>query len=167
MANHFHPTATISPLSSIEISQRGTDTRVGENSKIDDFVKIKHVGGSGHIVIGNRVMVNSGCVLYSGNGIAIGDDSAIGPNCSLTPVNHAYEDGDTPINKQGFLPSRGGLVIGRDVWIGAAVTLLDGAEVGDGCVVGAGSLVNKKLEPYGIYVGTPCRKIGVRKRGGA
>lgn len=167
MANHFHPTAGISPLSSIEVSQRNTDTRVGAGSKIDDFVKIKHVGGSGHIVLGERVMINSGCVLYSGNGITIGDDSAIGPNCSLTPVNHAFQDGDTPINQQGFLPSRGGIVIGRDVWIGAGVTLLDGAHIGDGCVVGAGSLVNKPLEPYGIYVGTPCRQIGTRSRSGS
>jgi acetyltransferase-like isoleucine patch superfamily enzyme len=107
-------------------------------------------------------MINSGCVLYSGNGITIGADTAIGPNCSLTPVNHAYQNATVPINRQGFLPPRGGIVIGKDVWIGAGAILLDGANIGDGCVVGAGSLVNKTLEPYGIYVGTPCRRIGTR-----
>lgn len=162
MANHFHPTAKVSSLSSIEVSQRGTDTIIGEGSVIDDFVKIKHVGGCGHIMLGKRVMINSGCVLYSGNGIKIGDFSAIGPNCSLTPVNHGFQEKSRLIAEQGFLPSRGGIVIGSDVWIGAGVTLLDGAFVPDGCVIGAGSLVNKELEPYGVYVGSPCKLVGKR-----
>ena len=163
MANIFHPDSSVSPLSSIEVSSRGTDTKIGAGAVIDDFVKIKHVGGKGDVVIGDGVVINSGCVLYSGNGIEIGANSAIGPNCSLTPVNHGFEDRGKLIKAQGFLPSRGGIVIGEDVWIGAGATILDGAIIGDGCVIGAGSLVNKALEPYGIYVGTPCRLIGSRK----
>jgi acetyltransferase-like isoleucine patch superfamily enzyme len=47
---------------------------------IDSFVKIKPTGGSGDLVIGSRSVVNSGCVLYTGNGIRIGNHVAIAAN---------------------------------------------------------------------------------------
>ena len=52
--------------------------------------------------------------------------------------------------------------IGNDVWIGANVSICQGVRIGDGACVGANSLVNKDLEPYGIYVGAPAKKIGSR-----
>ena len=52
--------------------------------------------------------------------------------------------------------------IGNDVWIGANVSICQGVHIGDGAVVGANALVNKDLEPYGIYAGVPAKKIGSR-----
>ena len=56
MANYFNETASISKLASIEVSTRGTNTHIGKFSVIDDFVKIKHVGGKGDIFIGDYVL---------------------------------------------------------------------------------------------------------------
>ncbi len=162
MANIFKETSKISPLASIEVSNRGTNTVLGDKCVIDDFVKIKHVGGAGSIEIGDRVYINSGCVLYSGNGIKVGNDVLIGPNCSLVPVNHNFDDKLKTIAEQGFALSKGGIVIEDDVWLGAGCILCDGASIGKGAVVGAGTLVNGKLDPYSIYVGVPARKIGTR-----
>jgi acetyltransferase-like isoleucine patch superfamily enzyme len=162
MANKFHPGSKVSPLASIDISQRGTDTILGEGCVIDDFVKIKHVGGSGHVEIGDHSYLNSGTVLYSGNGIYIGNSVLIGPNCSLTPVNHQFSATDIPIRLQGFMPSRGGIIIEDDVWIGACVTILDGAIIRKGCIIGANSMVNGDTEPYGIYFGTPAKLVKMR-----
>lgn len=53
-------------------------------------------------------------------------------------------------------------MIGNDVWIGDNVMILSGIEINDGCVLGAGTIVTKNTEPYGIYVGIPARKIGQR-----
>ena len=97
---------------------------------IDAFVKIKPAGGSGDVVIGRGTVINSGCVLYTGNGIRIGRNVLIAANCTLAPTNHAFADPDRPIREQGFQPSRGGIVIGDDVWIGANCVLLDGATIG-------------------------------------
>ncbi len=108
LANRFHSSVSIGPLSSIEVSSRGTNTEIGAGSVVDDFVKIKHVAGSGHIVIGRRCYINSGTVLYSGNGVKMGDDVLIGPNCSLVPVNHQYTDRAKTIREQRYQPSRGG-----------------------------------------------------------
>ena len=83
-------------------------------------------------------------------------------NCTFAPVNHSYMSKDTPITEQGFLPGKGGIVVGDDVWIGANCVILDGAEIGTGCVIGAGSIVRGKLDSYGVYAGNPLKKIGER-----
>ncbi|MDQ7047721.1 MAG: acyltransferase [Sulfurovum sp.] len=153
----------MSKLASIEISSRGSDTRIGANSVIDDFVKIKHVGGIGGITIGEKVYINSGCVLYSGNGLKIGNHVLIGPNCSITPVNHSFMNKDTLIVEQGFMESKGGVIIEDDVWIGSNVTVLDGAIIRRGAVIGANSLVNSEIEPYSISYGSPCKTKRYRK----
>jgi virginiamycin A acetyltransferase len=163
MANFFHETVYIGPLSDIEISSKGTHTYIGKNSKVDNFVKIKHVGGTGNIVIGENVFLNSGTVLYSGNGIKIGDNVLVGPNCSIVPVNHNFTDVKIPIRLQQFLPSKGGIVIEEDVWIGAGVTILDGSFIEKGCIIGANSLVKGKLNEYSVYAGNPLTLIKRRK----
>ena len=84
----FHPTSFVSPLADIEDSIRGSSIVVGASSKLDSFVKIKPAGGSGDLIIGQRSMINSGCVFYTGNGIIIGDDVSIAANCTFAPVNH-------------------------------------------------------------------------------
>lgn len=85
-----HATAYVSTLADIEISVRGTSVVIGKESVIDSFVKIKPVGGSGNVFIGNNVYINSGCVLYSGNGIRIGNNVSVAANCTFAPVNHAF-----------------------------------------------------------------------------
>jgi virginiamycin A acetyltransferase len=157
--------ARVSPLADIEDSTRGTRIEIGPRVVVDSFVKIKPAGGSGDLLIGSDTTINSGCVLYTGNGIQIGRGCAIGANCTFAPVNHAYLRRALTIREQRFAPSKGGIVIGDDVWIGANCVLLDGALIPDGCVIGAGSLVRGRLDPYGVYVGNPLVKRGERSDG--
>lgn len=158
----IHPTAKISKLADIESSARGTLMRIGARTMIDAFVKVKPAGGMGELVIGDDCAINSGTVIYTGNGIQIGDAVLIAANCTLAPTNHAFADRAKRIREQGFLPSKGGIVIEDDVWLGANVVVLDGAVIGKGCVVAAGSIVRGRLEPYSIYSGTPAKRTGVR-----
>jgi virginiamycin A acetyltransferase len=159
----IHPSAWVSSLADLEPSMRHTRIVIGAECRIDSFVKIKPVGGSGDVVLGERCYLNSGCVLYSGNGILIGNDVLIAANCTLAPVNHAYRDRQRLIREQGFGPSRGGIVIEDDVWIGANCVLLDGAVLRRGCVVAAGSLVRGELPAYSICCGTPAVPVDVRQ----
>jgi acetyltransferase-like isoleucine patch superfamily enzyme len=162
MASHFHESAKISKLAVIDVSTRGTHTVVGANTIIDDFVKIKHVGGSGNIEIGDNCFLNSFTVIYSGNGVSIGSDVLIGPNCSIVPTNHSFSNTAIPIRLQGFAESKGGIVIQDNVWIGAGVTILDGAFISCGSVIGAGSVVSGKTEPNSINIGSPLKFIKYR-----
>lgn len=157
-----HPSARISSLADIEESVRGTRVVIGANAVVDSFVKIKPTGGSGHVVVGQHSVINSNCVLYTGNGITIGDNVAIAANCVFAPVNHAYEERGRLIREQRFLPSKGGIVIEDDVWIGAGCVLLDGAILRRGCVIGAMSLVRGEVGAYTINVGNPLRSFGMR-----
>lgn len=156
------PTAKISPMADIEPSARGTLIQIGARTMVDAFVKIKPAGGSGEVVIGADCAINSGVVMYTGNGIRIGDAVLIAANCTLAPTNHEFGDTSKRIRDQGFQPSRGGIVIEDDVWLGANVVVLDGAVIGKGCVIAAGSVVRGALEPYSIYAGAPAQRVGAR-----
>jgi virginiamycin A acetyltransferase len=155
-------TARISKLADIDESRLGTRIVVGAHSMIDSFVRIKCAGGTDDVVIGDHCYINSGCVLYSGNGIRMGHHVLVAANCTLAPVNHACRDRNRLIVEQRFLPGKGGIVIEDDVWIGAGSVILDGAIIRRGVVVGACSLVRGALDAYGIYAGNPLRKIGER-----
>lgn len=159
----IHPSANISKSCDIEDSIRGTRIVVGEKSVIDSFVKIKPAGGVGDLIIGSRTVINSGCVLYTGNGITIGNDVAIAANCTIAPVNHEYSQRNMVIRKQGFRNSKGGIVIEDDVWIGANCVILDGAILRRGCVIGAGAVIRGEISEYTVNVGQPLKVIGMRE----
>ena len=163
MTTVIDPTARISKLADIEESVRGTRISVGAYSVIDSFVKIKPAGGLGNVTIGRHSIINSGCVIYTGNGLWIGDSVAIAANCVFAPVNHQFSDAARLIRAQGFVPSKGGILIEDDVWIGAGCVLLDGAILRRGCVIGAMSLIRSEVAAYSIQAGNPLRLIGSRR----
>jgi len=157
------PGARVSRLADIEDSVRGSRIRIGAGTVIDAFVKFKPAGGTGDIEIGPGCVINSGCVLYTGHGIRLGANVLLAANCTLAPTDHEFADPERPIRSQGFRPSRGGIVIGDDVWIGANSVVLDGARIGRGSVIGAASLVRGELPEFCVAVGVPARVHGWRR----
>lgn len=156
------PSAFVSESARIHPSERGTRIVIGSHSQVYDYVVIRAVGGTGDITIGAHCYINPHCVLYSGSGITLGDYVLIGPGCSIVPVNHSIDRTDIVIRKQGFMPSRGGVVVEDDVWIGANCVLLDGTHIGSGTVIAAGSVVSGRIEGGSVWGGNPCRML--RKR---
>lgn len=159
MSLDIDPTAQISPDARITPSSRGSRIKIGAHTHIYDFVVIRPVGGSGDVIIGEHCYINPHSCLYSGNGITMGDYVLIAPGCMIVPTNHAYGSREIPIRHQGFLPSKGGVVIEDDVWVGANSVLLDGCHIGKGAIVAAGSVVSGKVEPYAVVAGTPAKFI--------
>lgn len=157
------PEAFVSPLADIEDSVRGTKIVIEDGVVIDSFVKIKPAGGLGDVFIGAHTVINSGCVLYTGNGLRIGRHCAIAANCTFAPVNHAFQDRHRLIRDQGFMPSRGGIIVGDDVWIGANAVLLDGAKIGRGAVVAAGAIVRGEIPDFAVCRGVPAEIAGYRQ----
>lgn len=76
--------------------------------------------------------------------------------------------GDYLINPMNPIEYRkiisGKVVLKKHVQIGAGSTILPGVNICEGVAVGCMSLVNKSLEPWGIYVGIPCKKIKNRNK---
>lgn len=159
----IHPDAKVSKLADIEDSIRGTRIVIGARSIIDSFVKIKPAGGMGDVIVGPDCVINSGCVIYTGNGIRIGQGVAIAANCTFAPVNHEYKQREVPIRSQGFRPSKGGILIEDDVWIGANCVFLDGAILRRGCVIGAGSIIRGEISAYSVQAGNPPALLGWRE----
>ena len=156
------PTAKISLMADIEESVRGSRVIVEDGAVIDSFVKIKFAGGTGDVRIGRDSIINSGTVIYSGHGVTIGAGVLVAANCTLAATNHRFGDREQPIQAQGHMTGRGGIVIEDDVWIGCNTVLLDGALVRRGAVIGAASLVRCEVLSWMVAAGNPLRVIGHR-----
>jgi acetyltransferase-like isoleucine patch superfamily enzyme len=93
--------------------------------------------------------------------VTIGDDALIGSHVSI--MNGSRQHGtsrlDIPVREQSGEWPR--VTIGRDTWIGDRVVIM--CDVGEHCVVGAGSVVTKPVPDYAIVVGSPARVVGWRK----
>lgn len=114
------------------------------------------------IAIGAGAHVGAYCSLWAGDTsgrITLGRKALLGPEVFITASNYRTAAG-TPVMDQPR--DEADVVIGDDVWLGARVIVLPGVTVGDGCVVGAGSVVTKDLEPGSIAVGSPARVVGRR-----
>jgi acetyltransferase-like isoleucine patch superfamily enzyme len=108
------------------------------------------------IRIGNSNYFNRNLMIDSCGSVEIGDHNMFGPDVYITDSNHQFGLGLTP----GEEPmERGKVVIGNRCWIGAKVVILKGARLGDGCVVAAGSVVTRSVDPDQVVAGVPARPI--------
>jgi acetyltransferase-like isoleucine patch superfamily enzyme len=138
--------------------------------------------GFGRLILGRWVHIGDGTSLRSHEGtLSIGDkvvfgrnnvvnsylDLSIGAKCIIADMvyvadfDHVFSDADVPIKDQGI--TKAPVRIGADVWLANKVTVVRGAVIGDGCVVGANAVVTKDLPPYSIAAGVPARVIRNRK----
>jgi acetyltransferase-like isoleucine patch superfamily enzyme len=133
--------------------------REGENCSISPDVSFANPE---RIELGDRVRLGSRCHLWAGPStgrIRVGDDSLFGPEVMVTAAGYRYDHG-SPVTEQPM--AEGDVVIGRDTWLGARVMVLPGVTIGDGCIVGAGSVVTSNLPAGSVAVGVPARIISQR-----
>lgn len=124
-------------------TEKGKNKRIifGENCKMGDYV---HIAGGESVNIGNNVLMGSKILVTdishgSYNGDALDSSPQIPPD--ERPIN------TSPVN------------IGSNVWVGDNVCILAGVNIGDGCVIGANSLVNKDIPNDSIAVGSPAKVV--------
>ena len=144
-------------------------TRPSDSSKREDILTklLPHRGADTVILspfytdygtncrIGEATFINHNAYLMDGGGITIGSHCFIGPNCGMYTANHPMIAKERNRGLEQAKP----IAIGDNVWIGADVTILPGVTIGEGCVIGAKSLVNRDI-PAGMFAaGVPCRVI--------
>ena len=133
---------------------------VGSDLTVFEGVRIRNVD---RIICGNRVMIGENSFLQAAGWIVMGDDVLLGPDVKIWSSNHVFKDPMVPVLEQGYEEKK--VIIGNNVWIGANCFIMPGAEIGNGCIVSAGSVVGKKvIPPYSILAGNPARKIGSRMK---
>ncbi|MGD9210321.1 MAG: acyltransferase [Desulfobacteraceae bacterium] len=133
---------------------------VGKNIQIFPGVKVR---GIHNLSVGNSVVLGEDIFLNANGGIVLEDEVGIGPGSKVWSVNHVIDDINKPITEQGYEDKA--VHIGKGVWIGANCTILPGAQIGEGVVVSAGSVVGgKKIKAFALMAGNPARIIGFRKK---
>lgn len=115
------------------------------------------------ISLGRRVVIRPGCMLFAdpardGAGIVIEDDAMLGSGVHIYVGNHRFDDVTKPIIDQGHYPSEPVRLM-KGAWVGANCVLLPGVTVGEGAVVGAGSIVARDVPPHCVAAGNPARVI--------
>ena len=102
------------------------------------------------LTFGKNGYMNNNGTIHCFNSITIGDDVFISENCTLRDSdNHE-------MLREGYTQSAP-IVIGNHVWIGLNVTILKGVNIGDGCMVAAGSVVTKSFPPGCLIGGVPAK----------
>ena len=135
---------------------------IGDNVSINDRVYLDTESSeTGYIKIENDVYIGTGTTLFGHKGLEIGDHVLMAQNITLTPYSHIFDDPDSNIITQGGHSKK--VVIGRDSYIGMRSTIMYSGDIGEGSVIGAGSVVVKPIPPYSVAVGCPAKVI--RKRG--
>jgi acetyltransferase-like isoleucine patch superfamily enzyme len=139
-----------------------------------------------NVTHGRGFRVGRGVIISAPHGLAFGDFVAVGPR-SVIQVNgsvgdftligmhvqivgredHAIDEVGVPMLRSTWVADReprerDGVDIGRDVWVGASSVILSGITIGEGSIVGAGSVVTRDIPPYSIAVGNPARVVGQR-----
>jgi len=118
-------------------------TEIGDNVRLDDYVNT-----SGYCHIGNNVVVKRGTMI--GQATYIEDDVWFGSLVSTTRIRYPkiiVEEHE----KEEWIRVKSGAMVG------SRALLLAGITIGEGAVVGAGSVVTRDCEPYGIYIGHPAK----------
>jgi acetyltransferase-like isoleucine patch superfamily enzyme len=128
--------------------------RIGAYSRILCTAHFSKVGKG--FIIGDYSSCGEFCIFGAAGGITIGKNVMIGQYVSFHAQDHLYDDPDVPIKDQGTREQ--GIVIGDDCWIGAKATFLDGAKIGNHCVVAAGAVV-KGVFPDNVVIGGIPAKI--------
>lgn len=138
---------------------------IGNNVRIDDFVILSAVNGS--IIIGNYVFIARNSHLSGAFGIELKDFSSMAANTIIYSASDDYsgEALTAQVIPQKYTNYRGGkVVLGRHVIVGSNTTILGPCEIGEGCSIGAMTLINKNLESWGIYAGVPAQRLKERSQ---
>ncbi|MDT8318410.1 MAG: DapH/DapD/GlmU-related protein [bacterium] len=132
----------------------------GQNIIIDDFVLIY---ATNRMKIGSHVHIASFTSITGGSEFIMDDFSGISQGCRILTGSEDFKGwgfGNPTIPEKYRNTKREKVTIGKFCLVGANSVVLPGVSISEGAVVGAGSVVSKDLEAWGIYVGN--RKVGER-----
>lgn len=143
----------LNPDTKVSISGGGY-IRFGRSVSTYSNVHFSAVGGS--LDIGDHVSFNRNCIVICKDSIIIGDQCIFGPNVCIYDHDHKY--GINGI-ENGYKTSQ--IVIGSGCWIGANTIILRGSYIGDGSVIGAGTIVKGRIPSKSIV--TNERKLIIQR----
>lgn len=139
---------------------------IGDNVRIDGYCSLI-AAGQGWLSIGSYVHIGGYCMLSAGDGIRMEDFSGLSQGVRIYSRTDDYSgkyltNPTVPEKYTGV--AAGTVTLGRHVIIGSSSVILPDVSIGEGSSVGALSLVTKSLDEWGVFFGTPVRKLKNRSR---
>jgi acetyltransferase-like isoleucine patch superfamily enzyme len=113
---------------------------------------------AGRIVIGGGSLLNLNVMVAAVESVTIGEHCMLANGCLVTDGNHRFDDLEKPVPWQGFT-SKGPVVIGDNVWLGANVVVTSGVTIGRRAVIGANSVVTEDVPEFSIAAGAPAHVL--------
>lgn len=138
------------------------EIQIGNDVRIDDFCIL-----SGAIILHDHIHISAYTALYGKGGIEIHD------YCGCSPKSIIFSASDDFSGKHMISPMVSEkytkvmikkVILNKFVQLGANSTVMPGVEIGEGVATSAYSFVNKRLDPWHIYGGIPCRKLKIREK---
>jgi acetyltransferase-like isoleucine patch superfamily enzyme len=151
-----HETAILVDLERIEI---------GSNVRIDPYCVLSAAGG--YLKIGSYIHIGSHNIAVGGSGVELADFTNLSQGVRIYSVSDDYtgESLTSPMIPRHLSRTESGPVrLGRHTIVGSGSVILPNVIIGDGCAVGALSLVNESLPDWGIYAGIPVRRLRARSQ---
>ena len=137
------------------LSKQGVS--IGDNVSLGQYVIIEATGVLTDLGAGLTIGKGSGLGAYSfigaAGGVHIGDNVIMGQRVSFHSENHNFGSPDLDIKYQGV--TREGIRVGNNCWVGVNVIFLDGVNVGEGCVIAAGSVLRGTYPANSLIAGVP------------
>lgn len=160
----YNKYVTIYPFQHFQIGSTIFTEDAGE-IKIDRFCHIKkgseiNAYAGGILEIGEHVCINRGVYIAARKFVSIGSKCEIGPNVVI--VDHDHDFNAIGGISAGIYKEQS-TIIGENVWIGANAVILKGSQIGNNCVIAAGSVVSGKVPENTLYIQkkqTVLKKIG-------
>lgn len=135
----------------------------GDNVRIDDFAML-----SGRVTLGDHVHIAVSALIFAGDaGVIIDKYSTLSSRSAIYAICDELA-GHSILSPT--VPAKYSCVSGKSVHVGkhtaicTGCTILPGCNVGEGCTIGAMSLVNKPLEPWGMYYGIPAKRYAEKSK---
>ena len=138
---------------------------LGDFARIDDFTVVI---ATGPVTIGRYVSVPNFCFIGGRHGVDLQDFVTLAPGVKIFSASDDYSGEwmtGPVVPRELSGGTHGAVVLEPHVLIGAGSVVLPACHIGEGCSVGALSLVRESLAPWGIYAGVPVRRLRERSRG--
>lgn len=135
------------------IKNRG---RISLGKRITAFRRVTLVTNGGNLHLGNFVFFNRNCIVVALHQITIGNNCIFGPGVTIYDHDHKFSYDGIIHGKYNTSP----VIIEDNCWVGANVMILRGTHIGEGCVIGAGTVVKGEIPAHSIV--TSNRELIIR-----
>jgi acetyltransferase-like isoleucine patch superfamily enzyme len=141
----------------LEIGRNAT-VSLGRWSWLGQGCKIR--AHEGRVSVGAKSVLGQECTISAYQHVSIGRECIVADRVMLIDFDHGVVDVERPIRQQGIY--KRDVRVGHNVWIGYGACLLRGVTVGNNCVIGTNSVVNKDVPDDAVVAGIPARVLRMR-----